>query len=103
MSKDKTFDRNDISVEELVSHVTQTTSVKSIDVNELNKLENGEVQTNLFKEYEIRKILHDDEWFYSVVDVIGAITESENTRDYWYRLKSRMDNEENAQLSTICR
>lgn len=103
MKKDKDFDINDISVEELVNQVSQTTNVKSVDVNELNKFENGEVQTNLFKEYEIRKILHDDEWFYSIIDVVGAITESENSRDYWYRLKSRMDNEENAQLSTICR
>lgn len=38
-----------------------------------------------------------------MVDVCGALTASSNPRDYWYRVKKRLGNEEKAQLSTICR
>jgi hypothetical protein len=38
-----------------------------------------------------------------VVDVIGALTESMNPRDYWFKMKARVKDEEALQLSTICR
>lgn len=44
-----------------------------------------------------------EEWYFSVVDVIGSLTESNNPRDYWYRVKKRMSDEERSELSTICR
>ena len=44
-----------------------------------------------------------EEWYFSVVDVIGALTESNNPRDYWYRVKKRMSEEERSELSTFCR
>ena len=44
-----------------------------------------------------------EEWYFSVVDVIGSLTESNNPRDYWYRVKKRMSEEEKSELSTICR
>jgi len=44
-----------------------------------------------------------EEWYFSVVDVVGALTGSANPRDYWYRVKKRMSEEEKSQLSTICR
>lgn len=43
------------------------------------------------------------EWYFSVVDVIGSLTESNNPRDYWYRVKKRMSEEERSELSTFCR
>jgi len=52
---------------------------------------------------EVRRLWHNDEWFYSVVDICGALTDSTNPRDYWYRVKKRLDDEEKSQLSTICR
>jgi len=57
----------------------------------------------VFQDKEIRRLWHNDEWFYSVVDVCGALTESSNPRDYWYQVKKRLADEEKAQLSTICR
>jgi DNA-damage-inducible protein D len=57
----------------------------------------------LFQEKQIRRILIDDEWFYSVIDVIEVLTDSENPRDYWYRLKKREVESGGIQLSTICR
>ena len=56
----------------------------------------------IFQSKEIRRIWL-EEWYYSVVDIIAALTGSLNPRDYWYRVKKRVDEEEKAQLSTICR
>ena len=28
-----------------------------------------------------------EEWYFSVVDIVGALTDSKNPRDYWYRVK----------------
>ena len=44
-----------------------------------------------------------EEWYFSIVDVVGSLTESNNPRDYWYRVKKRMSEEEKNELSTICR
>ena len=51
----------------------------------------------------MRKIIHDNEWWFSVVDVIEVLTDSANARDYWYKMKLRVKSEDNTQLSTICR
>lgn len=57
----------------------------------------------LFEEKEIRKTWVDGKWFFCVVDVVEALTESLNSNDYWYRLKKRATEEEKIELSTICR
>ena len=57
----------------------------------------------LFKGRQIRKTLHGNEWWFSVVDVIEALTDSAKPRDYWYVMKVRVKNEDGLELSTICR
>jgi hypothetical protein len=57
----------------------------------------------LFEKKQIRKIWHNNEWYFSVIDIVGALTESANPKDYWYRIKKRATDEEGIQLSTICR
>jgi len=57
----------------------------------------------VFRGRRIRKTLYKNEWFFSVIDVIAALTESENPRDYWYKMKVRVKSEETAELSTKCR
>lgn len=61
--------------------------------------------SNLFEGKEIRSHWNSDEeeYYFSVVDVINALTDSKNSRDYWYRLKSRMTEEEKSEVSTRCR
>jgi DNA-damage-inducible protein D len=58
-----------------------------------------------FEEYQIRRILDEEtgKWWYAVVDVIAALTESQKPRDYWYRMKKRVAENEGIELSTICR
>ena len=57
----------------------------------------------LFKGKKIRKTLHNNEWWFSVTDVVEVLTDSSNARDYWYKTKTRLENDEKVQLSTICR
>lgn len=60
-------------------------------------------QIALFKGKQIRKQLSHGEWWFSVVDVIAALTDSSNPNDYWYRMKVRVKIEDEFELSTICR
>ncbi|MBE0524303.1 MAG: hypothetical protein IBX40_08240 [Methanosarcinales archaeon] len=35
------------------------------------------------------KIWHDDEWYFSVVDIVKALTDSPNPRQYYGKVKDR--------------
>ena len=50
-----------------------------------------------FEGKEIRKIWHNDEWHFSIVDIIEILTDSKKPRTYWSMLKKR-----DIQLVTIC-
>ena len=62
-----------------------------------NKLE---TISNLFEDKEIRSIWDSEkeEYYFSVVDVIGALTDSERPRKYWNDLKAKLK-QEGSQLS----
>lgn len=64
-----------------------------------------ETISNLFEGKEIRSQWNneEEEYYFSVVDVINALTDSKNPNDYWYRLKTRMSDEEKSEVSTKCR
>ena len=57
----------------------------------------------IFQGKEIRKIWYDEEWWFSVVDIVKVLTESVDPKDYWYRLKIRELESSKIQLSTNCR
>ena len=59
----------------------------------------------MFEGSQIRSVWDNEreEWYFSIIDVVGSLTESNNPRDYWYRVKKRMSEEEKSELSTICR
>ena len=59
----------------------------------------------IFEDKKIRSVWDNEkeEWYFSVVDVVGALTDSVNARDYWYKMKKRMTDEEKSELSTMCR
>ncbi|HEY9405388.1 MAG TPA: Bro-N domain-containing protein [Pyrinomonadaceae bacterium] len=54
----------------------------------------GECQLTLWRGKEIRKVFHNNEWYFSVVDAIGAITESGRARNYWSDLKRQLSTKE---------
>ena len=60
--------------------------------------------TNLFDGSEIRSIWDSEkeDYYFSVVDVIGALTESNNPRNYWNMLKKRLMEDEGSELYTKC-
>ncbi len=43
----------------------------------------------VFQDKKIRRIWHKEEWFFSVVDVVEALTESPTPRQYWGKVKDR--------------
>ena len=55
----------------------------------------------LFQDKKIRRILVDDEWFFSVVDVVAALTDSLDPGAYWRKLKQRLT-AEGSQVVTFC-
>lgn len=48
----------------------------------------------VFKGKEIRKVIHQDEWYFSVIDVIEVLTKSSNPRRYWSDLKTKLVDQE---------
>ena len=44
-----------------------------------------------------------DTWWFSVIDIVQVLTNSENARDYWFKMKQRVKAEDGAELSTFCR
>ena len=42
-------------------------------------------------------------WWFSVIDIVQVLTDSENARDYWFKMKQRVKAEDGAELSTFCR
>jgi len=55
----------------------------------------------VFQGKNIRRTWHNNEWYFSVVDVIQVLTDSANPRNYWNMLKSR-ESEYGIELYTIC-
>jgi len=51
---------------------------------------------------DIRKVWHQDQWFYSVVDVVAYLTHSDNARRYWSDLKRRVSGEGFAEVYARC-
>jgi len=70
-----------------------------------NKDEKNLQQIKLFEDSKIRSVWDEKEeqWYFSVVDVVAVLTESVNPRDYWFKMKKRVHAEDGIELSTICR
>ena len=77
--------------------MSSSTSIQTAQSDRGKASENG--APRIFEGFEIRSIWSEDEedWYFSVVDVIAALTESKNPRRYWSDLKGRLL-EEGSQL-----
>lgn len=62
-----------------------------------------ETAIKLFSERRIRTHWNEDQekWYFSIVDVVGVLTESENPNNYWKVLKNRLK-KEGSELVTNC-
>jgi hypothetical protein len=50
----------------------------------------------------IRRVWHDGQWYFSVLDVVGVLTDAPRPGVYWSTLKGRVRDEGFAQLLTKC-
>ena len=62
---------------------------------------NQEKALIVFQNNKIRRIWNNDEWWFSVVDIVGVLTESKDSRNYWKVLKHRLI-EEGSEVVTNC-
>jgi len=44
----------------------------------------------------------EEQWYFSVIDIVEILTDSSDPKDYWYRIKKR-EKLSGIELSTICR
>ena len=56
----------------------------------------------LFQEKEIRRVWHNEEWYYSVVDIVRILTDSPNPSRYWADLKRRVEKEAGVKVFAFC-
>ena len=59
----------------------------------------------IFSGKQIRRFWDEEKeiWYFSVVDIVSVLTDSDNSNDYWYKMKIRVKSEDGVELSTICR
>lgn len=63
--------------------------------------ENSMDRIVVFQEKTIRRAWHKEEWWFSVVDVCGVLTESPDAGAYWRKLKQRLS-AEGSEVVTFC-
>jgi hypothetical protein len=59
----------------------------------------------IFENEPIRRHWDDrkEKWYFSIVDIIKVLTASANPRDYWFKMKIRVKEEDGFEPSTVCR
>ena len=64
---------------------------------------NKETSIKLFESKQVRSVWDGDieKWYFSIVDVVGILTGSENPNNYWKVLKNRLK-KEGSQSVTNC-
>lgn len=70
---------------------------KKLEINSVTP----SIRIAVFKGKEIRKSLHNNEWWFSVVDIVAALTDSIDPGAYWRKLKERLKGE-GSEVVTNC-
>lgn len=91
----------DMSMEEALERFARVTKEDLADVadNGLPSVPDGESEMVPFRKDRVRRVFHNEEWWWSVVDVVGALTGSERARKYWSDLKVKIEKESGNELS----
>ncbi len=66
--------------------------------NDKNLTNTNDKDISIFENKKIRKVVYNDEWYFSIIDIIEILTESNNPRRYWTDLKKKLENEENFEM-----
>ena len=58
-------------------------------------------EIKMFGDRKVRSVWDEtaEEWYFSVVDVVAVLTESDNPRNYWKVLKNRLKKEGNESVT----
>lgn len=59
----------------------------------MSKLEAIQTKIAIFKGKKVRKTIHQNEWWFSVIDVVSALAETDRPRKYWSDLKNKLEKE----------
>ena len=61
----------------------------------------NKVSIRFFDDKEVRAVWNDEssKWWFSVVDVVGVLSQSADSRNYWYVLKTRLKKSGNKVLA----
>ena len=88
----------DISFEEALARFGQVTKEDleqaSSDGDAPALVAEGEMQLVPFKGVEIRKVFHEGDWWFSIVDVVAALSGTDNPSRYWSDMKRQMVDKE---------
>jgi hypothetical protein len=83
-----------ISFDEIKKRAAPDMGPLGKDESDGDPVEQGDSQLVLFEGITVRKIFHQNEWHFSVVDIIAALTGSERPAKYWSDLKSKLVQDE---------
>jgi hypothetical protein len=79
----------------MMETVTNQNALKLVAMSNIKLFENRQVRSH-WDELE-------QQWYFSVIDVVEVLTDSTNPRDYWFKMKIRIKTEDGLELSTVCR
>jgi DNA-damage-inducible protein D len=65
----------------------------------MKQKEDENVKIAIFRKKEIRRTIYKNEWWFSVIDIIEALTGTERPRKYWSDLKKKLINEGYVEMS----
>lgn len=69
--------------------------------NQENKNISPQNKLVVFQDNEIRRAWHNDEWYYSLVDIVAVLSESKNPTDY-LKKNRKCDEELKTYIGTNC-
>ena len=77
-------------IKKITIKISQSNKTVLVAVSEVRMAEK-ENQKGLivFQDKKIRRLWHNNEWFFSVVDVVEVLTDSQTPRQYWSKVKDR--------------
>ena len=98
MSDKKKYEKSlgiDMPFDEAIARIAKVTKEEVNAQEEKGEIiEEGEAQIALFKGKEVRQVFHENEWYFSIVDAIEAITETDRPSKYWFDLKTQLSEKE---------
>ena len=87
----------DAPLEEAVDRFAEATKQELADSGDHygpDPIPEGQLDLVPFKKHDIRRVFHDEEWWYSIIDVVEALTGSGRARSYWTDLKRQLSETE---------